>query len=351
MVRSFLVLAALCVPALAQGKVDFQRQIWPILEKRCVECHATEKVAADGTRTKPKGGVVLDSKDGITKSKRGRLVVAQRPDDSLIYQSTTLPADDEDRMPPAKKGDPLSKAQTDLIQAWIQQGADFGSWTGNSKEAPDVAAASKPTGKPAAQKPTTQKGPTKPTLADALVTLQKGLAPVSADVLAKFAEGPFQVASIGDESPLLRVTTAGQTDLVDDQALQALLPIAANITELDLGRCHIGDEGAATLAKMPRLTVLDLRQTQIGNHGTAALVACKELRSLNLFGTKVGDYGATALASLKGLEELYLWQTDVTAAAIVRLRESIPDAKVVVAAELPEPMADAPAGGKKRAGK
>jgi len=346
MVRSLLVLVALAVPAFAQGKVDFQRQIWPILEKRCIECHATAKVGADGRTTKPKGGVVLDSKDGITKSKRGRLAVAQRPDDSLIYQSTTLPADDEDRMPPAKKGDPLSKTQTDLIQAWIQQGADFGAWTGNSKEAPDAATAAK-----AASQPGGKKAPTRPTMAEVLAPLQKGLAPVSADVLAKFADSPFQVASIGDASPLLRVTTAGQTDLVDDQALLALVPIAANITDLDLGRCHVGDEGAATLAKMPRLTVLDLRQTQIGNHGVAALVACKELRSLNLFGTKVGDYGATALASLKNLDELYLWQTEVTAAAVVRLRESIPEAKVVVAAELPEPMAETPAGGKKRAGK
>lgn len=351
MVRSLLVLASLAVPALAQGKVDFQRQIWPILEKRCVECHATEKVAADGTRTKPKGGVVLDSKEGITKSKRGRLAVAQRPDDSLLYQSTTLPADDEDRMPPAKKGDPLSKAQTDLIQAWIQQGADFGSWTGNSKEAPAVLPAGTPSAAKGGTKPAGTKTPTKPTTAEILAALQKGLAPVRAEVLAQFATGPFQVASIGDDSPLLRVTTAGQTDLVDDKALLALLPIATNITELDLGRCHIGDEGAPTLAKMPRLTVLDLRQTQIGNHGVAALVACKELRTLNLFGTKVGDYGATALASLKGLEELYLWQTEVTAAAVVRLRESIPGVKVVMAAELPEPMEGAPAGGKKRAGK
>jgi uncharacterized membrane protein len=116
-------------------KVDFEKQIWPILEKRCIDCHSTPKAGPDGKMKKPKGGVVLDNKDGITASKKGKLVVAKHAADSMIVQSISLPADDEDRMPPAKKGDPLPQEQIDLIKAWIDQGANFGTWNGKAKDA------------------------------------------------------------------------------------------------------------------------------------------------------------------------------------------------------------------------
>ena len=114
----------------ASEKVDFAAQVWPILEKNCIECHKTASTGSDGKKKRPKGGVTLDSKDGIEKSKKGKLVVGKKPDDSLLVHSITLPADDEDRMPPAKKGDPLAQTDIDLIKKWIDEGADFGSWTG-----------------------------------------------------------------------------------------------------------------------------------------------------------------------------------------------------------------------------
>lgn len=118
----------------AASKVDFEKQVWPILEKSCVKCHSSPTTDASGKAKKPKGGVILDSKDGITASKKGALVVAKKSADSKMVHSITLPADDEDRMPPAKEGDPLSKEQIDLIKSWIDQGAEFGTWTGKKAE-------------------------------------------------------------------------------------------------------------------------------------------------------------------------------------------------------------------------
>jgi hypothetical protein len=336
---------------LAQGpaKVDFERQVWPILERRCIECHGTQHTGPDGKVVKPKGRVVLDSLDGITTSKRGRLVVANEPDQSLILESISLPADDEDRMPPAKTGDPLTPEQIELIRRWIAEGAPFGKWTGKAsqpEEKEDEPKEGTEKGKPApgGQKETGQKA----ARIDPLPKLQKGLTPLPAAALAAFAEGPFTVASIGDGSPLLRVTCASHADAVDDQALSQLKPLCEHVTELDLGRSRVGDEGCKVIALMPRLTSLDLRQTEVGNHGVAALGACKELRSLNLFGTKTGDYAMTGLGSLKNLEQLYVWQTEVSPAAVVRLREAVPGVRVVFAAELPDPMTEAPAGGNRR---
>lgn len=335
--------------------VDFEKQIWPILEKSCIECHATAAPGPDGKMKKPKGGVVLDSKDGITTSKKGKLIAAKKPDDSLLFTSISLPADDDDRMPPKKKGAPLPQDQQDLIKKWIEEGGSFGSWTGKkaddkAKETPKgkdaEAGGDKGKDKPA-DKP---KGGEKEKEAPH-VRLQKGLQPLPAATLATFANGPFLVQSIGDDSPLLRVGCAGRSDEVDDAALRTLAPIASHVAELELSRSRVTDAACETIATMPRLLRVDLRQTQVGDAGVAKLAACKELRDVNLFGTKTGDYAMAALGGLKALQNLYVWQTEVSAGAVVRLREQVPGARVVFAAELPEPMAEGAAAGRRRAQK
>lgn len=156
------------------------------------------------------------------------------------------------------------------------------------------------------------------------------------------------MSSVGDGSPLLAVSCLGRTDEVDDRALSALVPIASHIFELDLGRTRVGDEGCKVIATMGKLAKLDLRQSAIGNQGAAQLGACKQLRVLNLFGTKVGDYGMAALEGLKSLEQLYVWQTEVSASAVVKLREKIAGVRVVMVAEVPEAMPEG-AGQRRRA--
>src|SRR5262245_8735196 len=97
----------------AADKVDFEQQIKPILELDCVRCHGPEK---------PKGKLRLDTKEGALKGgDNGPALVPGKPDQSPLYKSTILPADDENRMPP--KGDPLKKEQTELLRLWIEQGA------------------------------------------------------------------------------------------------------------------------------------------------------------------------------------------------------------------------------------
>jgi uncharacterized membrane protein len=132
--------------------VDFEKQVWPILEKNCLECHSKAAPGADGKVKKPKGGVVLDSKDAISGGKKGKLLVAKKSGESLLYTSISLAADHEDRMPPAKKGDPLPKEQQDLIKQWIDEGADFGKWTAKKDDKKDDKPAEKKDGDAPAEK-------------------------------------------------------------------------------------------------------------------------------------------------------------------------------------------------------
>src|SRR6266550_4916562 len=116
---SLLIAAAFLARALssarAADKVDFGQQIKPILELDCVRCHGPEK---------PKGGLRLDTEGGALKGgDSGPAMVPGKPDQSPLYTSTILPADDDKHMPP--KGDPLKKDQTELLRVWIEQGAEW----------------------------------------------------------------------------------------------------------------------------------------------------------------------------------------------------------------------------------
>jgi len=93
--------------------VDFANQIKTIFDKSCIECHGPEK---------QKGKLRLDSREAALKGgKDGPVIVPKDATKSELYRRITLPKSDDDVMP--NKGDLLTKAQTDLIRDWINQGA------------------------------------------------------------------------------------------------------------------------------------------------------------------------------------------------------------------------------------
>src|SRR5436190_2437261 len=106
---------ALAVNWSASGaeKVDFVKEIQPILQQSCVKCHGAEK---------QKGKLRLDSREAALKGgKDGVVLIAGDAEKSELYRRIILPKSNEDVMP--NEGDPLTKAQTDLIRDWINQGA------------------------------------------------------------------------------------------------------------------------------------------------------------------------------------------------------------------------------------
>lgn len=89
---------------------SFTKDIQPLLNRYCVQCHG---------QTKPKAGVRLDSYEGITNSKR-RAVVAGDPDQSRLILTMT----GKGRLMPPKKTNPRPTAEEiDTIKAWIKNGA------------------------------------------------------------------------------------------------------------------------------------------------------------------------------------------------------------------------------------
>lgn len=113
---------ALVIPD-ASMKVDFEKHVLPILERSCFECHS-------GQLKKPKGGIRLDDLESIReKSRSDNLVLPHKPDKSTLVKSISLNADDDKRMPPPNEGKPLSAEEIALIRRWVDEGANFASWT------------------------------------------------------------------------------------------------------------------------------------------------------------------------------------------------------------------------------
>ncbi len=93
-------------------KIDFARDIQPILEKNCLPCHGAKKAM---------GQLRLDDKRlAFIGGSSGAAILPGNSKSSLLVQRI-LGLGDQARMPLA--GDALSKAQIDLIRTWIDQGA------------------------------------------------------------------------------------------------------------------------------------------------------------------------------------------------------------------------------------
>ena len=130
---TFLAMAAAATTGMATAdeKVDFEKQILPILEERCMKCHREPYEDARGRIKKPKGGLRLDTPEEIIafKNDDGEAnIVPGKPDESTFVKLIMLPEDDDDVMPPEGKADHLSDEEIALVKKWITEGPTFGDW-------------------------------------------------------------------------------------------------------------------------------------------------------------------------------------------------------------------------------
>jgi len=91
----------------------FDKDILPVIQKSCSECHGKDK---------QKGKLRLDSFAELQKGADGEPVVtAGKAGESSLLVRISLPDSDDERMPP--KGNRLSDSVNALIKRWIEQGA------------------------------------------------------------------------------------------------------------------------------------------------------------------------------------------------------------------------------------
>src|SRR5437762_166578 len=99
-----------------QSAIDFNTQVKPIFNKKCITCHG-------GVRRKSNFSLLFRA-DALAKNKSGKpAIIPGDPDHSEMIRRLTL-KDPDERMP--YKHDPLSKEEIEILRKWIKQGAKWG---------------------------------------------------------------------------------------------------------------------------------------------------------------------------------------------------------------------------------
>lgn len=105
----------------SSSKIDFNRDIRPILSNQCAKCHGPDpkerKGGVDGLR--------LDVRDDAIADLGGYAAIAPgHPEKSSLVERITS-RDDDERMPPKGSGKKLTPREIELLTRWIKEGAEY----------------------------------------------------------------------------------------------------------------------------------------------------------------------------------------------------------------------------------
>lgn len=119
-----LTFASLPLTALAEpgaqkaAKVDFRRDVLPVLSSKCFHCHGPDEHAREAK-------LRLDVRDDALKDRDGiKAIVPGDPKLSEVLVRITS-KDEDEVMPPPKKEKGLTPAEVEVLRQWIAQGADY----------------------------------------------------------------------------------------------------------------------------------------------------------------------------------------------------------------------------------
>ncbi|NNM86186.1 MAG: hypothetical protein HKL96_10580 [Phycisphaerales bacterium] len=277
--------------------VVYRDIISPIFTTDCISCHGPDK---------QKAGLRLDTFAALMKgSHDGPVIAVGEADRSVLVQRLTLGAGDRHRMPPAGKPGPTND-QIALIRWWIRSGAKPFATVAQLPQTSGVA-----------------------DILDKLYPSPDALKPLPRDQALALAT---KIAA--HEHVVIRPETATSKWLdcnanlyksFSDKQVANLLPLAANLRSLNLGRTLVSDAAMTAVGKMTNLHRLSLNSTAITNAGLKKLRHLRHLSYLNLYGTKVSDAGLTCLRQMPRLRRVYLWHTLVTAAAASQFSKTMTD--------------------------
>ncbi|MCA9139891.1 MAG: PSD1 domain-containing protein, partial [Planctomycetales bacterium] len=107
------IAAWMCGVSIAQTP-DFEKEIAPLLIRRCIECH---------TGSDPAGGLSLQTRDGLLAGGHsGDAIDGSTPDESLLLSRVV-----DGEMPPEKQGrsQKIPDDEVQLLTRWLQSGADW----------------------------------------------------------------------------------------------------------------------------------------------------------------------------------------------------------------------------------
>lgn len=114
---SLIALVASLHASIAQEKVDFARDVLPILSDNCFQCHGPDEKAR-------KADLRLDQKEDALRKDSSVIVPGKSAASELVKRIES--ADTTQLMPPPKSNKKLKPAQIAILKKWIDAGAPWG---------------------------------------------------------------------------------------------------------------------------------------------------------------------------------------------------------------------------------
>jgi len=273
--------------------------ISPIIRTRCESCHNPDRT---------EGELLLISYQHLMEGgESGPVITANNANQSELYKRLILPASDDDRMPPSGRRQ-LTHDQIRLIGWWIDLGAPSGTRVSELEVQSDISGI--------LQKLTVQGQSF-----FARTTVPKA----DEESIEKARTFGFRISKIAEDLDFLQVGVSQSVDSLTGEDMQLLLPLAQQITWLDLNRIKVSDSDLTGLSDFKNMTRLSLQNTHIGDKTLQKISALENLEYLNVYATQITDDGLEYLKNLKNLRSLYLWQTNVSSEAVADLQDSLPD--------------------------
>lgn len=105
--------------AVAEGPIDFNRDIRPILADACYHCHGPDAAQR-------KAQLRLDERDGLFRTRHDVTVVAPGKPEASELILRLAATDPEEVMPPPESARQLTPAEKELLKRWVATGAVWG---------------------------------------------------------------------------------------------------------------------------------------------------------------------------------------------------------------------------------
>jgi hypothetical protein len=124
LLQVLIFLLFVCSVSFAERKLEFNRDIRPILSDACFHCHGPDE-------KERKGGLRLDLESHAYKAGKSgfEAIIRGNAKDSEIITRIHLHYDDSEHMPPPESGKSLTEEQKKILAKWIDQGAEYqGHW-------------------------------------------------------------------------------------------------------------------------------------------------------------------------------------------------------------------------------
>ncbi len=261
----------------------------PIFAEHCYACHSADK---------QKGNLRLDRYDLLMRGgKHGAVLKAGNAKGSELFRRITLPASDDDAMPPQGKR-PLSANELKVLELWIAAGASATLPADGIKQAPTAP-------EPAATEVTFEEVD-----ADAVTQARAPFAAQFAQLKQRFPDA-LEYESRNSAKMVIDASALGPR--FGDANLAALQPLSEQIVVADFSGTAITDASAGVLAGMKHARVLRLGSTRISDGTVARLDGLDQLQSLDLYGTAVTPACLKTAERLPRLRRVYVGATRIPA--------------------------------------